>query len=340
MKSIKVYKTDYDDNYILYYNNKTLKVGYIVVKILEYLKDNVNKSDIKDKIHNELGVLIDDDDVIKVINKLNDFIFNKKKDFFLRICKFINPNKYNIFFPDILFNKTIYILIFSTLFILNVCYFFFATNTMLLSSNFDIIYYYLILILILVTHEFGHVLSSKYFGVNVDEIGLGLYIIFPVLYTDLGEVWRLHKYKRLIINLSGLYFQLLISVILLLLVFITNYSFIHKLINVNFIIILINLNPFIKFDGYWILIDLFNKNNISQKSNFVIKNFIYLKFPKDVFIFVYSIFKLIFLIFIVFYISSFLYELYKKILNNLPFETSDYLLILIILLIIYKKIKK
>ena len=40
-------------------------------------------------------------------------------------------------------------------------------------------------------HELGHASACKYCGVKHGSIGLGLYLNFPVLYTDVTEIWKL-----------------------------------------------------------------------------------------------------------------------------------------------------
>lgn len=41
-------------------------------------------------------------------------------------------------------------------------------------------------------HELGHASACKYFEVKHGGIGFGLYLNFPVLYTDVTEVWKLN----------------------------------------------------------------------------------------------------------------------------------------------------
>ena len=52
-------------------------------------------------------------------------------------------------------------------------------------------------------HELGHASACKHFGIRHGGIGFGLYLNFPVLYTDVTEVWRLRRADRCIVNLGG-----------------------------------------------------------------------------------------------------------------------------------------
>lgn len=42
-------------------------------------------------------------------------------------------------------------------------------------------------------HELGHASACKHFGLKHGGIGFGLYLNFPVLYTDVTEIWKLNR---------------------------------------------------------------------------------------------------------------------------------------------------
>ncbi len=45
-------------------------------------------------------------------------------------------------------------------------------------------------------HEFGHAAALVRHGGKKPEIGVGVYVIFPVMHTDVSEAWRLSRKKR------------------------------------------------------------------------------------------------------------------------------------------------
>jgi putative peptide zinc metalloprotease protein len=53
------------------------------------------------------------------------------------------------------------------------------------------------------------------------SIGFGFYLLIPVFYADVSNAWSLSPGKRIIINIAGMYFQLLLSCLLVLIYFIT-----------------------------------------------------------------------------------------------------------------------
>lgn len=115
-------------------------------------------------------------------------------------------------------------------------------------------------------HELGHASACKYFGVQHGGIGFGLYLNFPVLYTDVTEVWKLKRGQRCIVNLAGVYFQSYWLLLLLLAFFLTGNDIVRYLILIMNFGFVMTLNPFFKFDGYWIASDLLGVPNLRQRS--------------------------------------------------------------------------
>lgn len=123
-------------------------------------------------------------------------------------------------------------------------------------------------------HELGHASACKHFGIRHGGIGFGLYLNFPVLYTDVTEVWRLRRADRCIVNLAGVYFQMYILLALLALFYVTGSDTVRYMIltlNLGFIM---TLNPFFKFDGYWIASDVLGIPNLRNRSKELL-NYLY-----------------------------------------------------------------
>ena len=116
-------------------------------------------------------------------------------------------------------------------------------------------------------HEMGHAAACRYYNVQHGGIGFGLYVNIPVFYTDVSRIWKLSRGQRCVVNLAGIYFQAI-----LLLPFLIAYSFTYSdlvkyvvfVANLNFFV---TLNPFFKFDGYWLMTDLLGIPNLRKRSN-------------------------------------------------------------------------
>lgn len=108
-------------------------------------------------------------------------------------------------------------------------------------------------LVIILLHELGHATAAYRFGIEPQEIGFGLYFIFPVFYTNVTCIWSLSVRERIVVNLAGIYFQLIANLPLLLLFYTgicNTVSFV--LITANTIGLLSALNPFLRYDGYWL----------------------------------------------------------------------------------------
>jgi putative peptide zinc metalloprotease protein len=118
----------------------------------------------------------------------------------------------------------------------------------------------------LLFHELGHIGACAKKGLKHGGIGFGFYIIFPVMYADITNVWLADKKSRIIANLAGIFNELLYAFILFIIGFLTQSA------TLSFAAIMITttaffeLNPFGRRDGYWVLSDLSNTPNLLLKS--------------------------------------------------------------------------
>jgi putative peptide zinc metalloprotease protein len=254
-------------------NNNYYDVGIIAKIIIQ--KFNVGKSSliISEEINKEFGTNFFDE------KKIDDFITKNLVN--QKIASTTIRFKINIFYPskhinifkkcsDILLNKYfvyIIVLIF-TLFLINYISIGLILNQV---ENIQIIDYFLIycfVFIIMFVHEIGHTISAIKYNIIPKSIGFGIYFIFPVLYTDLTKIWKLKTNEKIIINLSGIYFQIIIEVILFIIKsIIVKNEILDYLIISNLILMLNAFNPFFKYDGYWIYSDYFKIKNLRKKSN-------------------------------------------------------------------------
>lgn len=120
-------------------------------------------------------------------------------------------------------------------------------------------------------HEIGHATASYRFGCPAANIGLGFYIFFPVFYTDVSRIWILQRNERLIVNIGGVYFQLIINLFLIFSFYLSQSLIVKEwlsyLILSNSIVIMYSLTPFFRNDGYWILSDILSIPNLLRTSD-------------------------------------------------------------------------
>lgn len=123
-----------------------------------------------------------------------------------------------------------------------------------------------------VLHEFGHAYMAKRFGCRVHTIGIAFVVLFPVFYSDVTDAWRLvSRQQRLLIGAAGMLVELALAMIATLL-----WSFLPdgELRSVAFMLatvtwittLVINLNPLMKFDGYFLLSDFLGVVNLQDRA--------------------------------------------------------------------------
>lgn len=115
-------------------------------------------------------------------------------------------------------------------------------------------------------HELGHAAATARWGQKPAEIGIGLYLIFPVLFSNVTSAWALTLRQRIVVNLGGIYLQGLAIACLVPFQIHGNDPVLALVIVLNLFSILVNLNPFFRFDGYWIYSDLFGIPNLRERS--------------------------------------------------------------------------
>lgn len=123
-----------------------------------------------------------------------------------------------------------------------------------------------------IIHELAHAYTAKLYGLRVPTMGVAFLVLWPVLYTDTTAAWRLTSRKqRLNIAIAGIAAELGLAIIATLL-----WSFlpVGELKSIAFFLaattwimtLLINLNPFMRFDGYYILSDSLNLPNMQTRA--------------------------------------------------------------------------
>lgn len=119
-------------------------------------------------------------------------------------------------------------------------------------------------------HEIGHIITAWYFGAPPKQIRVLLYLgLFPMLFVEIPNIYTLNRKQRILIALAGIYTNLMIAsiAVLLLFVFVFPPSSRHLLIQIMFLNIitpLFILNPFLPGDGYFLLVNIFKTPNIRK----------------------------------------------------------------------------
>ncbi len=137
-------------------------------------------------------------------------------------------------------------------------------------------------------HELGHGYACRHYGVSVPNAGILLMMGTPLAFMDATGSWSLPKRKhRQIINLAGIYFELMISIVAAFVWVLTDNTFVKSVANFALIVssvttIAFNINPLMKYDGYFVLADLVGIPNLKTRSAFTVQNlakFLFFRLP-------------------------------------------------------------
>lgn len=207
-----------------------------------------------------------------------------------------------------------------------------------------ILFFFGIMFLSVTFHEIGHVSAAAYFGAEHGGIGGGFYLFTPVYYADVTDIWRLPRKQRIMVNLAGVYFELIFCSFLCVISVLISNSYLGVVGFMVFIHSLYNLVPFIRNDGYWLLSDALDTPNLSKKSSrkllewlksiFQLKKFEYNS--RIIFLIFYGFFNNFLIIFYIFLVLLYdsdsvlffprnVYQYTSRVLssNSIIFEFSD-----------------
>jgi putative peptide zinc metalloprotease protein len=120
-------------------------------------------------------------------------------------------------------------------------------------------------------HELAHAYTAKKHGARVFTMGIAFMVFWPVFYTDTTDSWRLAARRaRLEIACAGIRIELMLACLA---AFVWSFLPDGPMRSVAFMLasstwiltLVVNLNPLMKFDGYFILADLLNTENLQER---------------------------------------------------------------------------
>ncbi|MEJ2229289.1 MAG: peptidase, partial [Alphaproteobacteria bacterium] len=146
-------------------------------------------------------------------------------------------------------------------------------STFLQFTNLNgLIFYFLCLGIVKTAHEFAHAYVATRYGVRVGTIGIAFLVLFPLPYADVTGAWKLRSRKqRLLISAAGMIAEMMIAALA---VFVWAFAPEGQVKSAAFFMatvslatsLFVNLNPFMRFDGYYILSDALGVPNLQNRA--------------------------------------------------------------------------
>jgi putative peptide zinc metalloprotease protein len=122
-------------------------------------------------------------------------------------------------------------------------------------------------------HESAHGLTCKHFGGEVHAMGLMFMYLLPAFFVDTTEMWiSAGKLQRLATIIAGIWIEMVVCGLAMIVWLNTPvggwvHDFAYQVILITGIaVILINLNPLIKLDGYYLLTNAISIPDLKERS--------------------------------------------------------------------------
>src|SRR5438309_737649 len=148
----------------------------------------------------------------------------------------------------------------------------FAASVQRLFNLHGLLFLWLVVFSVTTMHEFSHGLTCRHFGGKVREVGFMLIYFQPAFYCDVSDSWMFpSKRQRMWVTFAGGYFQLVVWGVATILWRITDTDSLINQIALVVIVFsglqtLVNFNPLIKLDGYYMLSDYLEIPNLRAKA--------------------------------------------------------------------------
>ncbi|MDR0870642.1 MAG: HlyD family efflux transporter periplasmic adaptor subunit [Planctomycetaceae bacterium] len=123
-----------------------------------------------------------------------------------------------------------------------------------------------------VLHELGHGFFAKHFKSECHEMGLMFLVLTPCLYMNVSDSWLLpNKWHRMAIGIAGVYVECILASVCTFIWWFSQPGLLNYLaLNIMFVssvsTIVFNINPLLRYDGYYILADYLEIPNLRQKA--------------------------------------------------------------------------
>lgn len=269
-----------DNHYLLYndYYGTKMFVTFSAIAIINNINNVDSIRSIADKLTNGKAKSIDYDRIQSFFSEklykngileTNDKNIKKKKSHIHWEMNIIPENILYIICTPLLFlfkkNTAILILIFC---IITIGWTILKTQTfnMFRSAETNYIIFIIGMITLILFHEFGHCTALQYFGKRSKGIGFGFYFFSPILFADVNPSWTLSTNKRMVVDMGGFYFQLIITTIYLLIYNLTDEQTLLNISILSFFLFMFNMNPLINTDMYWFIADYLKYSNLNSEA--------------------------------------------------------------------------
>jgi putative peptide zinc metalloprotease protein len=140
-------------------------------------------------------------------------------------------------------------------------------------STGDLVEFWLLFLVLGFCHESAHGLTCKHYGAEVHAMGFHLIFLTPAFFVDVSEAWiYASRWQRLITILAGVWVEMILCSFATLVWWGTPpgsdaHDLAYKIMLLTGIaVVVVNMNPLIKLDGYYAFSEIIGFPDIKEKS--------------------------------------------------------------------------
>ena len=120
-------------------------------------------------------------------------------------------------------------------------------------------------------HELGHGFAAKTWGGSVHEMGVMFLVFAPIPYVDASSSSAFRsKYKRAVVGMAGMLTEVFLAALAMYVWVLAEPGIVRAMAFNTMLIagistVIVNGNPLLRFDGYYVLTDLIEMPNLAQR---------------------------------------------------------------------------
>ena len=140
-------------------------------------------------------------------------------------------------------------------------------------SGADLVQFWFIFLILGFFHESAHGLTCKHYGAEVHGMGFHLVYLTPAFFVDVSEAWvYANRWQRLVTVIAGIWIEMIFCAIATIVWWGTPpgsdvHDFAYKIMLLTgAAVVIVNMNPLIKLDGYYAFSEIIGFSDIKEKS--------------------------------------------------------------------------
>ncbi len=145
----------------------------------------------------------------------------------------------------------------------------------------DLAEFWLLFLVLAFFHESSHGLTCKHYGGAVHRMGFHLVFLTPAFFVDVTEAWvYAERWQRLATIIAGIWVELIFCAVATVVwwgtaagTFLHEFSYKVMLIT-GIAVVVVNVNPLIKLDGYYAFTELIGISDIKEKSTSYVSSWV------------------------------------------------------------------